>query len=219
MASPHTADDPLRVSVLVSGSGTNLQTLIDGPHAGDDAVRIVQVVASKPGALALERAERAGIPTLVVAQDAYPDRAARDRALADAVEGARPHLVVLAGWMSILTDAFLSRFPDRVINLHPSLLPAFPGMRAIEEAHAWGCRVTGVTVHFVEEQVDSGPPVLQEAVAIRPGEDVEALRERIREVEHRLVPAAVRLFAQGRVARHPEQRRMVTFTDTGVEGS
>lgn len=205
--------------MLVSGSGTNLQSLIDGPHVGDDAVRIVQVVASKPGAPALQRADRAGIPTAVVAQADHADRAARDRALADVVDGARPDLVVLAGWMSILTDAFLTRFPDRVINLHPSLLPAFPGMRAIEEAHAWGCRITGVTVHFVEEQVDSGPPVLQEAVPIHPGEDVEALRARIRQVEHRLVPAAVRLFAEGRVARHPRQRRMVTITDTGVEGS
>ena len=207
---------PYRVSVLVSGSGTNLQSLIDTVHAHGGPVEIVQVVASRPDAPALGRAEAAGLPTAVVEQGDHPDRAARDRHLADVVAAARPDLVVLAGWMSILTDAFLARFPDRVINLHPSLLPSFPGMRAIDEAVAWGVRWTGVTVHFVEEQVDAGPPVLQEPVEVRQGEDVEDLRARIHAVEHRLVPEAVRLFAAGRIVRDPANPRRVTITDNEV---
>ncbi len=201
----------------MSGSGTNLQSLIDTVHASDDPVEIVQVVASRPDAPALGRAAAAGIPTAVVEQAARPDRAARDRHLADVVEGARPDLVVLAGWMSILTGAFLGRFPDRVINLHPSLLPAFPGLHAIDEAHAWGVRWTGVTVHFVEEQVDAGPPVLQEPVEVRQGEDADALRARIHAVEHRLVPEAVRLFAAGRIVRDPANPRRVTITENEVD--
>ncbi len=198
------------VAVLVSGSGTNLQALIDALHADPaEPARIALVVASRADAPALGRAARAGIATAVVRSDDHPDRAARDRALADVVAAAEPELVVLAGWMSILTDAFLSRFPDRVVNLHPSLLPSFPGLRAIEQALEWGARCTGVTVHYVEEEVDGGPPVLQEAVSVRYGESVDALTARVREVEHRLLPEAVRLFAAGRVRRDPVRRRVV----------
>ena len=121
--------------------------------------------------------------------------------------------VVLAGWMSILTGTFLDRFPDRVINLHPSMLPAFPGMHAIEEALAWGVRWTGVTVHFVEEQVDGGPPILQEPVEVLYGDSAESLTARIREVEHRLVPRVVRLMAEGRVQRDPVHRRRVSISE------
>jgi len=198
------------VAVLVSGDGSNLQALIDRLHlAAEEPTRIALVVASRPEAHALERARRAGIPTAVVALAEHADRAARDRALAEVVAAAGARLVVLAGWMSILTREFLDRFPDRVVNLHPSLLPAFPGMHAIEEALAWGCRWTGVTVHFAEEDVDAGPPVLQEPVRVLYGDSPESLRERIRDVEHRLLPEAVRLFAAGRVHRDPARRRMV----------
>jgi len=198
------------LAVLVSGSGTNLQALIDQLHeVPDEPARIVLVVASRDDAPALGRAERAGIPTAVVRSDDHADRAARDRALADAVAAAGPELVVLAGWMSILTGAFLSAFPDRVINLHPSLLPAFPGLRAIEQALEWGARCTGVTVHVVEEEVDAGPPVLQEALAVGYGEGIDSLTARVREVEHRLLPQAVRLFAAGRVRRDAVRRRVV----------
>ena len=197
-----------RVVVLVSGSGSNLQSLIDAVHAPGGDIEIVLVVSSHEGVLALERAVRAGIPTAVVGTSGR-ERDERDRALADLVEAASPDLVVLAGWMSILTGAFLDRFPDRVINLHPSLLPAFPGLHAIEQALAWGVRYTGVTVHFAEEVVDGGPPILQEPVAVMYGDDAEALTARIREVEHRLVPEAVRLFAAGRVRRDPTDRRRV----------
>jgi phosphoribosylglycinamide formyltransferase-1 len=198
------------VAVLVSGDGTNLQALIDRLHrVPEEPTRIALVVASRTDAGAIERARRAGIPTAVVALADHPDRLARDRALADVVAAGGARLVVLAGWMSILTREFLDRFPDRVVNLHPSLLPAFPGMHAIEEALAWGCRWTGVTVHFAEEDVDAGPPVLQEPVRVVYGDSPDSLRERIREVEHRLLPEAVRLFAAGHVRRDPVNRRVV----------
>lgn len=199
--------EAFRVVVLVSGSGSNLQSLIDTVQS-PGSVEIVRVVSSKPDAPALDRARRAGIPTAVVELRGR-ERESRDLELADLVEADRPGLVVLAGWMSILTGAFLDRFQDRVINLHPSLLPAFPGMHAIEQALAWGVRVTGVTVHFAEEVVDGGPPILQEPVPVMYGDDAETLTARIREVEHRLVPEAVRLFAAGRVARDPVHRRQV----------
>ena len=197
-----------RVAVLVSGSGSNLQSLIDTVHEPAGDIEIVLVVSSREGVPALDRAVGAGIATAVVGMSGR-DRAERDAALADLVEAASPDLVVLAGWMSILTGEFLDRFPDRVINLHPSLLPSFPGLHAIEQALAWGVRLTGVTVHFAEEVVDGGPPILQEAVAVMYGDDVEALTARIREVEHRIVPEAVRLFAAGRVRRDPTDRRRV----------
>ena len=199
---------PFRLVVLVSGSGSNLQSLIDSVHAPGGPVEIVLVVSSTEGVPALARAESVGIPTTVVPL-AGREREVRDAELADVVAAADPGLVVLAGWMSILTGTFLDRFPDRVINLHPSLLPSFPGLHAIEQALAWGVRLTGVTVHYAEEVVDGGPPILQEPVAVMYGDDAEALTARIREVEHRLVPEAVRLFAAGRVRRDPTDRRRV----------
>ena len=205
----------LRVVVLVSGSGSNLQSIIDTVHAPGGEIEVVLVVSSRPGVLALERAERAGIATTVV-ELAGRDRAERDAELAEVVDAASPDLVVLAGWMSILSGVFLDRFPDRVINLHPSMLPAFPGLHAIPQALAWGVRYTGVTVHFAEEVVDGGPPILQEPVPVMYGDDEEALTARIREVEHRLVPEAVRLFAAGRVRRDAVDRRKVQIIS--VEG-
>ena len=207
------------IAVLVSGNGTNLQALIDRLHLpADSPIEIVLVVASAGDARAVERAAAADIRTEVVDRDDYEDREARDRALADIVDGANPRLVVLAGWMSILTPWFLDRFPDRVINLHPSMLPAFPGMHAIEEAHSWGVRYTGVTVHFADPEVDGGPPVLQEPVPVRTDDSVDALRDRIREVEHRLLADAVALFAAGRVRRDPARRRRVLIDDEGSLG-
>lgn len=196
----------------MSGAGTTLQSLIDAVHAPDGPIEVALVVASSPDAGGLERARRAGIPTAVVAMG-DDGREARDRALGDVVEAAGVDLIVLAGWMSILTRVFLDRFLDRVINLHPSLLPAFPGMHAIEQALEWGVRYTGVTVHFAEEQVDGGPPILQEPVPVVYGDTPESLRERIRAVEHRLVPMAVRLFAGSRVRRDPVDRRRVEIVE------
>lgn len=202
---------PYRLVVLVSGSGSNLQSLIDNVHLGDEPIEIVRVVSSSPTAVGLQRADRAGIPTAVVALRGG-DRAERDARLVAAVEEASPDLIVLAGWMSILTGVFLDHFADRVINLHPSLLPSFPGLHAIEQALEWGVRLTGVTVHYAEEVVDAGPPILQRPVAVHSDDTVESLTARIREVEHQIVPDAVRLFASGRVRRDPHQRRRVQIT-------
>lgn len=203
--------------VLVSGAGTTLQSLIDTVHRPGGPIDIVLVVSSKDEVQGLERARAAGIPTAVVRLADHADRVARDAALAQVVADARPDLVVLAGWMSILTGTFLDRFPDRVINLHPSMLPAFPGMHAIDDALAWGVRWTGVTVHYAEELVDGGPPIVQEPVPVLYGDTADTLRERIREVEHRLVPLAVRLMAERRVRRDPVERRRVVISEE--EGS
>lgn len=204
----HRPEGEFRIVVLVSGAGTNLQSLIDRVHRDPSPARIVLVVASRADAPALARASAAGIGIAVVSQgdDA---REERDRRLADLVAEADPHLVVMAGWMSIVTGAFLDRFPNRVINLHPSLLPAFPGLHAIEQAIEWGVRWTGVTVHFAEEAVDAGPPVLQQPVPVRYGDTPDTLRERIREVEHEILADAVRAFAGGRVRRSVAQPRQV----------
>jgi phosphoribosylglycinamide formyltransferase 1 len=180
---------PSVIGVLVSGEGTNLQALID------DGLPIVAVASNRPTARALERAERAGIPTGVFSQDDYPDRAARDTAMAGWLASNRVELVVCAGYMHLLTPAFLERFP--ALNVHPSLLPAFPGTTPIEDALAARAAETGVTVHFVDEGVDTGPIVLQESVRVEPGDTVETLRERLHAVEHRLLPAAVRLYLAG----------------------
>ena len=206
--------DSFPIVVLVSGAGTNLQALIDRVHVpAESPVDIVLVVTSSADAPAVARAAAAGIRAEVVNRNDYEDRESRDRALADLVDDADPKLVVLAGWMSILTPWFLDRFPDRVINLHPSLLPAFPGMHAIDDALGWGVRYTGVTVHFADPEVDGGPPVLQEPVAVDPDDSSESLRERVREVEHRLLSDAVTLFAAGRVRRDPARRRRVFIDD------
>jgi len=208
--------DRFPIAVLVSGAGTNLQAIIDRLHTpAESPVEIVLVVTSSADAPAAARARGAGIRTTVVDRDDFEDREARDRALADAIEAAAPRLVVLAGWMSILTPWFLDRFPDRVINLHPSMLPAFPGMHAIDDALAWGVRYTGVTVHFADPEVDGGPPVLQEPVPVSPDDSVESLRERVRKVEHRLLTDAVALFAAGRVRRDPSRRRRVVIDEGG----
>ncbi len=191
------------IGVLVSGSGTNLQALIDA------GLPIVCVGSNTPGVKALERAQKAGIETAVFELGSYPDRTDRDRAMADWLEGSGVSLVVLAGYMHVLTPAFLERFPKRVVNLHPALCPAFPGTHAIEEALAYGVRWTGVTVHFVDEGVDTGPIILQEPVQVLDDDTLETLAERIHAVEHRLLTEAVRLCLDGRVRFQKRPRRVV----------
>lgn len=206
--------DRYPVVVLASGRGSNLIALIERLHAdADSPVEIVRVVVSADDAPAAQAARGAGIDTAVVDRDQFATREDRDRGLAEVVRSAAPELVVLAGWMSILTPHFLDRFPDRVVNLHPSLLPAFPGMHAIDEALAWGVRYTGVTVHFADPEVDGGPPILQEPVEVRADDSLVTLRERIQEVEHRLLPQAVALFAAGRVHRDHARRRRVMIDE------
>jgi len=191
------------IGVLVSGSGTNLQALIDA------GLPIACVGSNKPGVMGLERAAKAGIETAVFELENYPDRPARDTALADWLHDRGVEWVVLAGYMHVLTPAFLSRFPRRVINLHPALLPSFPGAHAIDDALSYGVRWTGVSVHFVDEGVDTGPVILQEPVEVRDDDDGETLAERIHAVEHRLLPQAVRLCLDGRVRLRESSRRVV----------
>ena len=184
----------MKVGVLVSGSGTNLQALLDDPE-----VDVVAVASDKHDARALARAEEAGVATAVFPRADYDDREARDTAIADWIEGRGVGLVVLAGYMALLTGAFLDRFPQRVVNVHPSLLPAFPGLRPIEDAIAYGAKVTGVTVHFVDEGVDSGAVIAQRAIPIET-DDPTALHDALRPLEHALLPAAVKALAAGRVS-------------------
>ena len=171
------------IGVLVSGNGSNLQALLD------DGLPVVAVASNRPGIRALERAREADVPTCVFSLDRYADRPARDAAMADWLESRGVELVVLAGYMHLLTEPFLDRFPGRVVNVHPSLLPEFPGAHALDDALAANAETTGVSVHFVDEGLDTGPVIAQEEVAVEPRETLE---ERIHAVEHRLLPKVVR---------------------------
>lgn len=199
---------PLRVGVLASGSGTNLEALLRSVH-GHEA-EIVAVASDQADAFALQRARDAGVPTRVFARAEYADRAARDAAIGDWLETAGVELVVLAGYMQLVPAAFLARFPDRVLNVHPALLPAFPGLAAIPQAVAYGVKVFGVTVHLVDEGVDTGPIVLQGAIELPNGAaDADAVHAALRPLEHRLLPEAVRLIARGALRRDPENPRRI----------
>ena len=195
----------LRVGVLASGTGTNLQAILDSVH-GRDGVDVVAVGSDKPDAMALQRAARAGIETGVFAAADYPDREARDVAIADWLDRQGVELLVLAGYMQLLSAAFIARFAGRVINVHPALLPSFPGLDAVGQALEHGVRITGVTVHFVDEGVDSGPIILQRPVPVPPDRDREALEAAIHATEHALLPTAIELIATGRVSIDPGSR-------------
>jgi phosphoribosylglycinamide formyltransferase-1 len=200
--------------VLVSGEGLNLQALLDNVH-GSDGIQIVCVASSRADARGLERAEQVGIETAVFSLADEPDRAKRDEALAAWLEERGVELVVLGGFMELLTPGFIRRFPGRIVNVHPALLPAFPGLGAIDQAIEHGVKVAGVTIHFVDEGVDSGPILLQEAFALPYHRDIAATRQRFQEVEHRLLPRAVRLIAAGRVSLDPDNPRLVRVEDDG----
>jgi phosphoribosylglycinamide formyltransferase-1 len=199
--------ESLPIAVLVSGTGTNLQALLDTVHGRE--AEIVAVASGAPGALALERAAAHDVPTAVFERSAHTDRQTRDLAMADWLAERCVRLVVLAGYMELLSAAFLERFPQAVINVHPSLLPAFPGLHAIEQALAYGVKVFGVTIHFVDAGVDSGAVILQRAVELPdvrdPGEVLAALRP----LEHALLPEAVRLFARGALRPDPDNPRLI----------
>ena len=197
-----------RVAVLVSGEGTNLQALLDTVH-GRDGIDIACVASSHADARGLERAAAAGIETGVFEIAAYADRTERDRTLADWLEERGIELVVLAGFMQLLGTEFIRRFESQIVNVHNALLPSFPGVNAIEEALAHGVKVTGVTVHFVDEGVDSGPIILQEALALSYPSAMAEVEERLHEIEHRLLPRAVRLIAAGRLRVDPANPRLV----------
>jgi phosphoribosylglycinamide formyltransferase 1 len=185
------------VAVLASGTGTNLQAILDRLHGRE--VEVVGVASDKAGAVALGRAEAAGVPTAVFPLAEHPDREARDVAIADWVEAQGVRLVVLAGYMAILTAPFVRRFAGRLVNVHPSLLPAFPGIRAVEQALDHGVKVFGVTVHLVDEGVDTGPILLQRALELPAARRAEEVRAALRPLEHDLLTDAVRAFAAGRV--------------------
>ncbi len=211
MGSPAAAP-PLRVGVLASGEGSNLQALLDTVH-GHEAL-VVAVAADKPAAAALRRARDAGIETAVFPIGEFADRGARDAAIADWLVAHDVQLVVLAGYMALLTSPLLGRFPDAVVNIHPSLLPAFPGIRAIEQAIDYGVKVFGVTVHFVLDDggVDTGPVIAQRAVELENATDPSAVHEALRPLEHAVLPEAVRLIARGAVSRDPDNPRRVLVT-------
>jgi phosphoribosylglycinamide formyltransferase-1 len=192
--------DRLRVGVLVSGGGTNLQALLDSVHGVE--VDVVGVASDKPDAPALERARTAGVETAAFPRADYADREARDVAMADWFAERGVRLVVSAGYMQLLSDAFLGRFPDAIINVHPSLLPAFPGVDAIGDALAYGVKVFGVTVHFIDGGVDSGPVICQRAIELPDARDRDEVLAALRPLEHSLLPEAVRLFARGALRRN-----------------
>jgi len=198
----------MKLGVLVSGSGTNLQALLDAEARGALAPgEIAVVISNKPGVKALERATAAGKPALVVDHKAFNDRAAFEDALLAKLAGCEA--VVLAGFMRVLTHHFVERFPLRIINTHPSLLPAFPGVDAPAQAVAYGVKVSGVTVHFVDTSLDGGPIIAQVPVALLPGDDAAALHARIQREEHRLLPEVVQRLAAGRLTckgRHVVER-------------
>lgn len=200
------------IAVLVSGEGTNLQALLDDPD-----IDVAAVASSKQGARGLERARHAGVETAVFAIGDHAGRGERDQALGDWIDERGARLVVLAGFMEILGADFIRRFAGRIVNVHPSLLPAFPGVRAIEQALDYGVRLTGVTVHFVDEGVDSGPIVLQEALELTYPRSVEDVEASVHEVEHRLLPKAVRLIAAGCVVPDPDNPRLMRIEDAGSD--
>jgi phosphoribosylglycinamide formyltransferase 1 len=198
----------MNVAVLASGAGTNLQALIDQVH-GRAEVELVAVASDNPQAPALERARKAGIARQAFPLGDHPDREARDRAIAVWLALREAELVVLAGYMQLLAPAFLEAFPDRVINVHPALLPAFAGLNAVEKAIAYGVKVFGVTVHFVDEGVDTGPVILQRAVELPDARVAADVIDRLRPLEHELLPEAVRLIARGALRRDPGNPRRV----------
>jgi phosphoribosylglycinamide formyltransferase-1 len=205
----------VNVGVLASGEGTNLQALLDTVHGRE--VEVVAVASDQPSSRALERAEAAGVATGVFLRSDHGERAARDAAMGDWLSERGVELVVLAGYMAILDAAFVARFPDRILNVHPALLPAFPGIRAIEQALDYGVKVFGVTVHLVDEGVDTGPIILQRALELPDARTPAEVHERLRPIEHELLPKAVTLMAAGRVRRDPEHPRRMLITAANAE--
>ncbi|HEX5695991.1 MAG TPA: phosphoribosylglycinamide formyltransferase [Acidimicrobiia bacterium] len=186
----------IRVAVLASGSGTNLQALIDTADLGAE---IAVVISDRADATALSRAESAGIVTRVISREGFESREAFSEAIAGEIEAAGARGVVLAGFMRILAPNLIGRFPNQILNIHPSLLPSFPGANAVARALEHGVKVTGVTVHFVEVEVDQGPIIAQRAVPVLPDDDLTSLHARIQDAEHDLYPSVVRAFARGQL--------------------
>jgi len=205
----------LRLGVLVSGSGSNLQALLDACAQADFPAEVALVVSNKPEAYALERARKAGVPTRVLEHQAFADRAAFDGALLALLREAGVELVCLAGFMRLLGREFIEAYAGRILNIHPSLLPAFPGLHAQAQALQRGVKVAGCTVHFVDSGTDTGPIIAQAAVPVLAADDESTLTARILVEEHRLYPLAVRLVAQGAVALEAERTRVSASPTVG----
>jgi len=189
----------IKLGVLLSGSGTNLQAIIDAINGSELDAQIQLVVSSKPDAYGLTRAKQAGIPTLALSKEDYADPLAADERIAGALQDAGVDYVVMAGYMRMVRAPLLKAFPNRIINIHPALLPSFPGAHGIADAFAYGVKLTGVTVHFANEDYDKGAIIAQEAVAIAEDDTLESLEAKIHTVEHQLYPHVLNLIAQGRV--------------------
>lgn len=198
------------IGVLASGSGTNFQALLDA-DLGPGNIRVLLV--NKPKAGAIQRAEKAGVPVEIVSHRDFADREAFDRRMVEVLASYELDWVVLAGFMRLVTPVFLDAFPQRVVNVHPALLPSFPGVNAQKQAFEAGVKVTGVTIHLVDAGMDSGPILAQRAVAVRQDDDVEALAKRILAAEHRLFPAVVRALAEGRLLEKDGR----FFIDGGID--
>lgn len=188
-----------RLVVLASGNGSNFQAIIDACESGRLDAEVVLLVVNRPGAYALERARTHGIPSRLIDHTTYPDREAFDAALAEAIDEARPDWIIMAGFMRILTDGFVDRFQGRLINIHPSLLPKYPGMNTHARALEAGDLKHGATVHFVTPTVDAGPPIVQGRLEILGDDDVDSLKQRIHAVEHRIYPLAIDWLIKGKV--------------------
>ena len=199
--------DRLKIGVLLSGSGTNLQAIIDA-IAGGLPTDIVLVVSSRPDAYGIERARAAGIPTLVMNREKYADVLAADAQIVEALREAGAEYVVMAGYMRKVTSVMLDAFPNRVLNLHPALLPSFKGAHAIADAFDAGVKVTGVTVHFANADYDKGPIVAQRAVPVAENDTLDTLEAKIHDVEHVLYPEVIGLIAEGRVAVDPSTNKV-----------
>ena len=197
------------IAVLCSGQGTNLQALLTSARAGRLGARVAIVISDRPDARALERAKRAGVEARYVNPRQFPTRAEYERALISLLETRGVRYVCLAGFMRLLSPVFVAQYPNRILNVHPALLPAFPGAHAVRDALRWGAKMTGVTVHLVDAAVDHGPILLQEAVPIRAHETEASVLARIHRVEHRLYPQAVRLMAGGMVSVEGRVARIV----------
>lgn len=191
--------EKFRLAVLASGGGTNLQSIIDQTQNGDLNAEIALVVSNNPGAGALKRAEDAGIENICINHRDFTERKSFDLKVVEALESVKPDLIVLAGFMRIISSVFLKAFPQRIINIHPSLLPAFPGLHVQRKALEYGARFSGCTVHFVDDGVDSGPIIIQAIVPIHTNDTEETLSARILEQEHKIYPQAIQWFAEGRI--------------------
>jgi phosphoribosylglycinamide formyltransferase 1 len=204
--------DSFKLVVLASGTGSNLQAILDRVH-GREGIEVVGVGSDKPGAPAIERARAASIPAGLFPREDFADREARDAAMADWIEQCDADLIVLAGYMQLLSASFVARFRNRIVNVHPALLPAFPGLDAIGQALDAGVETTGVTVHFVDEGVDTGPAILQREVGVPADRDRRALELAIHASEHELYPRAIRMIAAGRVRIDASDPRRVVIDE------